>query len=188
MPEHYLLGFDDQKIEAEGVPRKFTDPKATGPEGDQIDGYPVYLDGQLSQRSWWYYYLMTLVYKVPEGTWLLVLASFAALLAAPWSRDAVVRRADGARGAGFVLFVMSVFTNINLGLRYVLPIFPYVYVSTGKLAPWAWAWPRPPVVPAAGADRREPGRDRGRDAPGSSAATSPTSTPSRVAPTAARST
>src|SRR5262249_5582790 len=37
----------------------------------------------------------------------------------------------------FVLFVMSNFTNINLGLRYVLPIFPYVYVSVGKLAPWA---------------------------------------------------
>src|SRR5262249_40620863 len=27
--------------------------------------------------------------------------------------------------------------NINLGLRYVLPIFPYVFISTGKLAPWA---------------------------------------------------
>ncbi|MFO0951321.1 MAG: hypothetical protein U0835_09255 [Isosphaeraceae bacterium] len=42
-------------------------------------GYPVYLDGQLRQTSWWYYYLLTLVYKVPEGTWLLVLLSVGVL-------------------------------------------------------------------------------------------------------------
>jgi hypothetical protein len=36
-----------------------------------------------------------------------------------------------------LLFVISVFTNINLGLRYVLPIFPYLFVSAGKLVPWA---------------------------------------------------
>ena len=38
---------------------------------------------------------------------------------------------------------MSVFTNINLGLRYVLPIFPYVFVSAGKLGPWASGFARP---------------------------------------------
>ena len=36
-----------------------------------------------------------------------------------------------------VLFVMSTLTNINLGFRYVLPIFPYVFIAAGKLAPWA---------------------------------------------------
>jgi hypothetical protein len=36
-----------------------------------------------------------------------------------------------------VLFVFSIFTNINLGLRYVLPIFPYLFISAGKLVPWA---------------------------------------------------
>ncbi|MEA2630724.1 MAG: hypothetical protein QOE66_943, partial [Chloroflexota bacterium] len=30
-----------------------------------------------------------------------------------------------------------VFTNINLGLRYVLPIFPYLFIGAGKLVPWA---------------------------------------------------
>ena len=49
----------------------------------------------------------------------------------------VVRRADAAAVPLVVLFVISVFTNINLGLRYVLPIFPYLFISAGKLAPWA---------------------------------------------------
>ena len=35
-----------------------------------------------------------------------------------------------------ILFSMSFLTDINLGLRYVLAILPYVFISTGKLVPW----------------------------------------------------
>jgi hypothetical protein len=137
LPKHYLLGFDDQKIEAEGIPKKYFEPEEVGPEGDRLMGYPVYLDGQLRQTSWWYYYLLTLVYKVPEGTWLLVLTSLAVLAASPRSRASTFDEMAVLTVPVVVLFVMSIFTNINLGLRYVLPIFPYVFVSAGKLAPWA---------------------------------------------------
>jgi hypothetical protein len=137
LPAHYLLGFDDQKMEAEGVPQKFFQPGLDGPVGEEVKGYPVYLDGVLSQTSWWYYYLYALAYKVPEGTWLLVLASLVVLFAsrrsrAPWFDELTVLTVPAV-----VLFVMSIFTNINIGLRYVLPIFPYLFVSAGKLAPWA---------------------------------------------------
>ena len=145
LPEHYLLGFDDQKLEAEGIPKKFLDPASrTGPRATRSTAIRSTSTASSRQKSWWYYYLLTLVYKVPEGTWLLVAA--------------VVRRPGRSRrGRGrpwfdefavlvvpaFVLFVMSVFTNINLGLRYVLPIFPYVFISAGKLAPWAFGLERP---------------------------------------------
>jgi hypothetical protein len=137
LPKHYMLGFDDQKLEAEGVPKKFFSEGPSGPEGDKIAGYPVYLNGGLSQKSWWYYYLLALVYKVPEGTWLLVLGSLAVLAFSPRSRASWFDEFAVLTVPVFVLFVMSNFTNINIGLRYVLPIFPYVYVSVGKLAPWA---------------------------------------------------
>lgn len=137
LPKHFMLGFDDQKLEAEGIPNKFFNLNLTGPVADALQGYPVYLDGKLAQKSWWYYYLLTLVYKVPEGTWFLVLASlgiltFSKRACAPWFDEFAVFLVPA-----FVLLVMSVFTNINLGLRYVLPIFPYVFISSGKLAPWA---------------------------------------------------
>jgi hypothetical protein len=35
-----------------------------------------------------------------------------------------------------ILFSMTFLTDINLGLRYVLPIAPYVFIATGKVAPW----------------------------------------------------
>ena len=138
LPKHYLLGFDDQKLEAEGIPRKFVNPNATGALGDQIDGYPVYLDGVLAQKSWWYYYVFTLIYKVPEGTWLLVLASLVVLALSKRCRAPFFDEFAVLLVPAVVLFVMSIFTNINLGLRYVLPIFPYVFISVGKLAPWAF--------------------------------------------------
>ncbi len=45
---------------------------------------------------------------------------------------------------------MSLLTDINLGLRYVLPILPYVFISTGKVVPWCLGL-REPCRPVAGA-------------------------------------
>jgi 4-amino-4-deoxy-L-arabinose transferase-like glycosyltransferase len=145
LPKHYMLGFDDQKLEAEGIPNKFlADPaRPPGSEGDKIQGYPVYLDGKLSQKSWWYYYLMTLVYKLPEGTWALVAAALAAMAFSKRSRATWFDELAVLTVPVFVLFVMSVLTNINLGLRYVLPIFPFLYVGAGKLAPWTSGFHNP---------------------------------------------
>jgi hypothetical protein len=159
LPRYYLLGFDYQKIEAEGIPNRFflfheggeAQVREAGAAAGELMGYPVYLDGELRQSSWWYYYLLTLVYKVPEGTWVLVLASLAVLALSPRSRASRFDEFAVLAVPAFVLFVMSVFTNINLGLRYVLPIFPYVYVSVGKLAPWALGLPTAAARRAAGA-------------------------------------
>ena len=141
LPAYYLIGFDFQKLEADGVWRRFLVAHqigdAMGPEGDEIVGYPVYLDGVLQARSWGDYFLWALYYKVPEGTWALVLLSFLVLATsprarAPWADEVTLLIVPAA-----TLVVMSLGTNINLGLRYVLPIFPYVFTSAGKLAPWA---------------------------------------------------
>jgi 4-amino-4-deoxy-L-arabinose transferase-like glycosyltransferase len=165
LPEHYVLGFDEQKIEAEGIPRRFraamaahalapadadskpadaaargdrlaSAPSATESSDETSEGYPVYLNGVLRRTGWWYYYLLALAYKVPEGTWILVLLSIGVgAFARPkyWNRaDEIVLWTVPA----VVLFAMSFLTDINLGLRYVLPIAPYVFIATGKLAPW----------------------------------------------------
>ncbi|AGA29825.1 ArnT family glycosyltransferase [Singulisphaera acidiphila] len=133
-PKHYVLGFDDQKFEAEGIPQKFLDPDSGS---DELHGYPVYLNGEVRQKSWWYYYLLTLVYKVPEGTWALFLASLVVLVASPRSRATWFDEVTVLALPALVILVMSVFTNINLGLRYVLPSFPFVFISIGKIVPWA---------------------------------------------------
>jgi 4-amino-4-deoxy-L-arabinose transferase-like glycosyltransferase len=141
LPGPYVLGFDDQKLEAEGVPVRammlVDDPRGQGISRYEISGYPVYLDGALQNRSWWYYYIMTLVYKVPEGTWTLVLLSIVVLPAARRARSAPVDEAALWVVPAVVVLVMSFGTNIAIGLRYVLGIFPYLFIAAGRLAPWA---------------------------------------------------
>jgi hypothetical protein len=170
LPEHYVLGFDEQKIETEGIPIRFRDavnadnrararagPTATDSEvgatnvtkarsvpqsaGEPRLGYPVYLNGELRRSGWWYYYLLTLAYKVPEGTWILVLLGLAAARPtlrsrAAWADEIVLWTVPLA-----VLFSISFFTDINLGLRYVLAIAPYVFIATGKVVPWVLGMP-----------------------------------------------
>ena len=149
LPEHYLLGFDEQKIEADGIPNRFRRAGEALAAGDverarreaasadrSVSGYPVYLNGELRQSGWWYYYLATLAYKVPEGTWLIVMASIVAVFAARRSREAWADEVALWTVPTVVMLAMSFLTDINLGLRYVLAIFPYVYIQAGKVVPW----------------------------------------------------
>ena len=99
-------------------------------------GYPVYLNGELRNSGWWYYYFCALLYKVPEGTWLLVLLSVVLLFLRTRTRESWFDEICLATVPLVVLFAMSFLTNINLGLRYVLSIFPYVFIAVGKVVPW----------------------------------------------------
>ena len=99
--------------------------------------YWVYLNGELRNTGWWYYYICTLLYKVPEGTWLLIVTSVGLL---PFRSRTKEQWADEIclwTVPAVVIFSMSFLTNINLGLRYVLSIFPYAFIAAGKVVPWA---------------------------------------------------
>ncbi|HWE35795.1 MAG TPA: glycosyltransferase family 39 protein [Isosphaeraceae bacterium] len=139
LPKWYLLGFDEQKIESEGIPKIWGWRSGSGPRPgpDEITGYSVYLNGELRDSGWWYYYLAALAHKVPEGTWWIVSLSFVILLIQERSRAAWADEVILLMVPATVLGVMSFATDINLGLRYVLPIFPYMAVFAGKVAPWA---------------------------------------------------
>ena len=147
LPEHYVLGFDEQKIETEGIPARLWKAVRLNqvaqalavPESadDEKTGYPVYLNGELKRNGWRSYYLLALAYKVPEGTWLLVIFALASLRfvrrsASEWADEIALWTVPLV-----ILFSMSFLTDINLGLRYVLPVLPYVFVAIGRLVPWA---------------------------------------------------
>ena len=99
-------------------------------------GYPVYLNGDLDRSGWWYYYAYALLYKIPEGTWVLVLLSVIASFATIRSRAALADEIALWTVPVVVLFSMSFLTDINLGLRYVLGVLPYVFIAAGKVVPW----------------------------------------------------
>lgn len=149
LPEHYVLGFDEQKVEAEAIPKKFGRASKALSNGnlnlarqelqssdESVAGYTVYLDGELRETGWREYYPKTLLYKVPEGTWGLAVLSIGLLLAHRRTREAWADELTLATVPIVVLFSMTFLTNINIGLRYVLPMAPYVYIAAGKVVPW----------------------------------------------------
>jgi hypothetical protein len=103
---------------------------------------PSYLAGEWRQQGWWYYYLYALAVKVPLGVWGLVLWGLARTVArgaprAHWADEVALWLP-----AGVFLGLVSSQTGFNHHMRYVLPLFPFVIVSTSKLAyflhPWRW--------------------------------------------------
>ncbi len=116
LPEHYLLGFDDQMFDVDSR------------------SFDKYLRGEWRHgEGWWYYYLYGLLVKTPLGT--LVLVSWA-LLAAALRRGF---RLDAVSESMLALPVIAVLvsaslqTGLNSHLRYVLPMAPFLFVSAGRL-------------------------------------------------------
>src|SRR5262249_8721590 len=103
---------------------------------DEKGAYAVYLNGVLRRTGWWDYYLLALLYKVPEGTWVLVGLSLVTLVLVRRSRTGWFDEVALVTVPAVILFSMTFLTDINLGLRYVLAIFPYIFISTGKVLPW----------------------------------------------------
>jgi len=93
-------------------------------------GHMAYLNGAYSENGWWYYFLYAYLIKTPIGTLALVLATLAAL-----ARGIRVRLKDEmflwVPIAG-VLMITSLW-RVNIGLRHILPIYPFLYIAAGRV-------------------------------------------------------
>jgi hypothetical protein len=119
LPWHYLLGFDEIRFESNpGIPGS---------------GFPVYLRGRIQNTGWWYYYLYALAVKMPIGTWLLLLGSILAAACAPLAHGGRFEELILLLPALGILATMSLLTGIDLGVRYVLPVLPFIFIYAGRL-------------------------------------------------------
>jgi 4-amino-4-deoxy-L-arabinose transferase-like glycosyltransferase len=83
---------------------------------------PQYLLGTFSTTGWWYYYPVAFLLKTTIPALVLILLAVAAAV--------FLRRPPGAMVLFIALFAAaSIASSLALGLRYVLPIYPFVYVS-----------------------------------------------------------
>jgi 4-amino-4-deoxy-L-arabinose transferase-like glycosyltransferase len=92
-----------------------------------------YLFGRLSDDGWWYYFLVVGLLKTPLGTLgLLALRIFrplkSAVAAASWTCSAFTLVPALA-----LLVFFSLFSSVQLGIRYLLPALPLIFVWAGGL-------------------------------------------------------
>ncbi len=106
-PEQFLLGLDRQQVDFEF-------------------GLPSYAFGQTSGHGWWWFYLYSMLVKMPSGTLLAVVASIFFL----GSRTGIFNR-DIFLLVSVVLVLIEV-TALKSGFaqqhRYIFPVYPFLFV------------------------------------------------------------
>jgi dolichyl-phosphate-mannose-protein mannosyltransferase len=92
-------------------------------------GRRAFLMGTTSAEGWWYYFPVAFVLKSPLPFLLLILAAPAALAgrAAPFVWVPVV-----------VFALVALTTHVNIGVRYLLPLLPFLFVAAGVAAARLW--------------------------------------------------
>lgn len=96
-------------------------------------GHDAFLLGQVSNQGWWYYYPVTIAIKtqIPIFIFLfLVIAFWKKLEHKEWFTSAFLWTLP------LVLIAMGMQGKINLGIRYMLPVYAFLFVFIAPLANW----------------------------------------------------
>jgi dolichyl-phosphate-mannose-protein mannosyltransferase len=104
------------------------------------EGHSSYLLGMRSDQGWWYYFPVVFAVKSTMAALAATLLLLAAGLGIIWR----VRRIDfvwlGLLIPPLIYFLFSMTSAINIGMRHILPVYPFLYVAAAALL--AQAFPK----------------------------------------------
>ncbi len=121
LPRDYLQGLDRQKQIMESP-------------------HPVYLDGEWNIEGFSNYYLMAMFYKLPHPLQLLFVC-VVLFLVSPASVNRSIRTQSVVLLPAFAMLTAAGAGGMQLGIRYVLPVLPFLMLFAGQGARW-WDWKR----------------------------------------------
>lgn len=95
------------------------------------EGRPAFFFGAYAQDGWWSYFPVAFLVKTPVGSLLLILGA----LVLPWAGVPLGRReAIFLLGPVAFLFAAVIPAKVNIGLRHILPVYPFLFVFASRLA------------------------------------------------------
>jgi hypothetical protein len=90
-------------------------------------GRPAFLFGRYSLGGWWYYFLAAMAVKTPLPSLILVATGVAGLVA----RKRAVFAEYCLVVPAVVLLAGASLSHLQLGVRYVLPVYPFLFILAG---------------------------------------------------------
>ena len=108
------------------------------------DGTAYFLMGRYRPGGWWYYFLVAFLIKVPIPILLLMVLRLVFLRPFPIAAGEYMLIVPVVG-----IFALSFFCTVDLGLRYVLPAFPFLFVWLSRIIVLGWG-----AAPAALTRRR----------------------------------
>lgn len=105
--------------------------------------YTSFLLERYSSTGWWYYFPLAMLFKTPVATLIAGILTAGGLVAFK------LRRSAGAEGStlwSWLCLVLPVAVygaaaltaNINIGLRHILPVYPFLFITIGLFAARAY--------------------------------------------------
>lgn len=117
LPMNYVQGIDAQKIDFER-------------------GMRSYLGGEFRDRGWCHFYLYGMAIKIPLGMWVLIALATGMAVMPRWRtvawRDELLLLAPLVA----ILVLVSSQTGFSIHFRYVLPVFPFLFIWASRSAVW----------------------------------------------------
>jgi hypothetical protein len=94
-------------------------------------GQPAFFLGEYSHLGWWNYFLVAFFIKTPIGSLTLIAAS---LLFFHAGKRLARREAFFLLVPVVIVFLATSQAKVNIGLRHVLPVYPFLFVLASRLA------------------------------------------------------
>ncbi len=115
-------------------------------------GHASYLLGMRSDKGWWYYFPVVFAVKSTLAAWIATLGLVAAGLVALRRRSRPSFLWCALVIPPAIYFLISMTSAINIGMRHILPIYPFLYLAAAVLLTQAGAqpWARTAVLLLAG--------------------------------------
>ena len=95
------------------------------------EGLPAFFFGEYSSHSWWSYFLIAFLIKTPMGSLILITISLVFYRAGSPLR---YRQALFLVLPVIIIFLAMTQAKTNIGLRHILPIYPFLFVLASRLA------------------------------------------------------
>ncbi len=93
-------------------------------------GHPSYLLGQHSTQGWWYYFLIAFLVKTPLA--IIIMLIIVGLGARKRGKKSFFNKEVYLLLPILATVLLSFTTHINIGLRYILPIYPFLFTFLGQ--------------------------------------------------------